>query len=50
MYYDGHGQPYTEESILDAESIEEYSVDGELTTVERYLEVKERYRQMGLPD
>lgn len=50
LYYDGHGQPYTEESILDAESIEEYSVDGELTTAERYLEVKERYRQMGLPD
>ena len=50
LYYHGNDQPYTRETILDAEDIEEYSVDGELTTVERYREVRERYRQMGLPD
>ncbi|MDE7223256.1 MAG: WG repeat-containing protein [Acetatifactor sp.] len=46
LYYDGSGQPYTRETILDAGVIEEYSVNGELTTMERYQEVKERYRLM----
>lgn len=47
LYYEDE-KPYTEETILDAVVIDEYSVNGELTTIERYREVEERYRWVRL--
>lgn len=50
LYYDGKERPYTAETILDADAVSEYYVNGELTRIERYREVTERYRQIFLPD
>lgn len=47
LYYDEREQPYTRETIQHAIYIEEYSVNGELTTIKRYNEVKKRYREVS---
>lgn len=44
LYYDLDDQPYTRETILDAAVATGYYIDGELTTIEHYREVRERYR------
>ncbi len=43
LFYDGEGNPYTEESILQAGTVTAYEVDGERTTKEHYEEVSSRY-------
>ena len=48
-YYDEREEPYTRETILYAAYIEEYSVNGELTTREQYNKVWKRYRRVSLP-
>ena len=42
LFYDDD-IPYTSDNILDADSITEYEVDGERTTVENYQKVYDRY-------
>ena len=47
LFYDGYDVPYTSDNILDADSITEYEVNGELTTVENYQRQQDRYEILG---
>lgn len=47
FFYDDEGNPYTRDTILEAEYVTEYLVDGENVSPERYAEVQDRYRYMG---
>lgn len=44
MYFDETGNPYTKETILEAEYLSEYTIDGEQTTPGRYYELLKKYR------
>lgn len=44
MYFDKMGNPYTKETILEAEYLSEDTIDEEQTTRERYYELLRRYR------
>lgn len=44
LYYDADGRPFTRETILNSGCVEGYYVNGELTTIEHYQEVRDRYR------
>lgn len=44
MYFDEMGNSYTKETILEAESLSEYTIDEEQTTPGRYYEMFRRYR------
>lgn len=46
LFYKDGGGHYTRESVLEAESVTEYEVDGERTTRERFEEIRGRYRYM----
>ncbi len=50
LFYDDFDSPYTRESISEAESVTEYEVDGERTTIERFEETCYRYRYMDALD
>lgn len=50
LFYDDYDNPYTGENILEAEYIAEYEVNGERTTIERYEEIRDRYRYMDALD
>lgn len=43
LFYDNEGNAYTRENILRAESVVEYSVNGEQVSVEDYHVVRDRY-------
>ena len=47
LFYDGCDVPYTSDNILDADSITEYEVNGELTTIENYQRQQDRYEILG---
>lgn len=47
LFYDDYGNAYTGETIPEAEYVTEYEVNGERTTIERYEEIRGRYRYMG---
>ncbi|MCH5270712.1 MAG: WG repeat-containing protein [Lachnospiraceae bacterium] len=47
LFYDDYDVPYNSDNILDADSITEYEVDGERTTVENYQRQKDRYEILG---
>lgn len=47
LFYDDDGIPYTSDTVLEAEYVTEYLVDGEQVSPERYAEVQDRYRCMG---
>lgn len=49
LFYDGD-EPYTRETILEAEYVDEYSVDGRQTTMEEYRALKERYPYCMMPE
>lgn len=44
LFFDDQGKPYTGETILEAEYVTEYQVDGKRVSPERFAEVQERYR------
>lgn len=44
MYFDETGNPYTKDTILEAEYLSEYKIDEVQITPERYDELLRRYR------
>ncbi|MGN1147244.1 MAG: WG repeat-containing protein [Lachnospiraceae bacterium] len=47
LFYDGMNEPYTKETIVEAETVTEYSVNGVQTTVEDYNKAADRYLYRG---
>lgn len=47
LFYDVEDNPFTEETILDAGAVIEYSVNGVQTTVEAYERMIERYQRLS---
>lgn len=43
LFYDEEGKPYTKETILSADAVKEYSVNGVQTAVDAYHRTTERY-------
>jgi len=43
LFYDGNGNPYSEDNILQASSVAEYTIDDERVTAEAYNNVDKRY-------
>lgn len=44
LFFDERGNPYTKDTVLEAEYVSEYRINGEQTTPGRYYELLERYR------
>lgn len=49
LFYDEEDRPYTEETILQAEYLTEYLLDGRRVSAEEYYEAKERYEHRYYP-
>lgn len=47
LFFDERGNPYTKDTVLEAEYVSEYRINGEQTTPGRYYEQLERYRPYG---
>lgn len=50
LFYDKQGKPYTRETVLEAEYVTEYQVDGRQVSQERFAEVQDRYRYRNALD
>lgn len=44
LFFDERGNPYTKDTVLEAEYVSEYRINGEQTTPGQYYEQLERYR------
>lgn len=50
LFYDDDNNPYTRETVLEADIVTEYEVNGKRTTVNRYEEIRDRYRYLNALD
>lgn len=50
LFYDDDDNPYTRETILEADFVTEYEVNGKRTTVNRYEEIRDGYRYLNALD
>lgn len=50
LFYDDYDHPYTRETVLEADIVTEYEVNGKRTTVKRYEEIRDRYRYLNALD
>lgn len=48
LFFDGDDMPFTRETILEAEAVDEYEINGERVTPEEYRACSEKYIEVGI--